>query len=84
MKRPIPRYEAAVVLNFSSHIAHSEKAVVPDAGTEVSVEYFNGVGYTPLAAKIVEPDTLFVRGCKVRLTPNVGGFYIDRTGGVEE
>lgn len=83
MNRPIPRFTEAVTLNFSSHMTHDHNAIIPDVGTQVTVEYFNGEDYTPLTAKVTEPDTVFVRGCKVRFTPDKGGFYIDTKGGTQ-
>ncbi len=77
MKRPIPRYEKEVILNFGAHALKPEVAIVPDPGTSITVAYFNGVDYTTYPVKVEQPDTIFVRGCVVKLTPNSGGFFID-------
>lgn len=77
MDRPIPRYEGDTEFNFGSNVMKSEIAVIPDEGTSITVQYFNGAGYTTYPHKIEGPDTLFVRGCKVKLTPSSGGFFID-------
>ncbi|AHI61261.1 hypothetical protein vBVpaS1601_22 [Vibrio phage vB_VpaS_1601] len=77
MKRPVPRYEKEVILNFGANVSKPEVAVVPDQNTSITVSYFNGVDYTTHPTKIEHPDTLFVRGCMVKLTPSSGGFFID-------
>ena len=56
-----------------------ERSVIPDAGTSVTVEYSNGAGswVEDSQSPITTPNTIFCRGLSVRLTPDVGGFYID-------
>ena len=57
------------------------RGVVPDSGTSVTFEVWNGTGWTTDGmSPITEPERIFTRNTRIRLTPNTGGFLIDDGG----
>mgnify|MGYP003647817872 CR=1 FL=1 len=65
-------------LLFNSKGPATQRAVIPDVGTLVTVEYFSGAGWVPdSASPLATPNSILCKGISVRLTPNVGGFFID-------
>lgn len=54
------------------------RAVIPDPGTSVTVEFWSGSEWvTDSSSPMTSPDRIFTRGVNVRLTPDAGGFYIE-------
>ncbi len=63
---------------FSFNKLQELRAIVPDAGTSVTVEFFNGVNWSEDSeSPITGPNKIFCKHLKVRLTPDVGGFFFD-------
>lgn len=64
---------------FSFGRQQEYRAVIPDTGSTVVVEFWNGVSWVADAGSpLTSPDKIFALGVNVRLTPSVGhGFYID-------
>lgn len=55
-----------------------DRVVIPDAGTSVTVEYYNGAEWVEDSlSPITTPDTIYCCKARVRLTPDVGGFFVD-------
>ena len=55
-----------------------ERSIIPDAGTSVVVEYYTGTEWVAdTRSPITTPNQLVCKGLSVRLTPNMGGFFID-------
>lgn len=55
-----------------------ERSVIPDDGTSVSVEYWSGLSWTTdEASPITSPTAIRTKNIQVRLTPDVGGFFLD-------
>lgn len=70
------RYTAQKEFVFG--VGKTERAVVPDTGTTVTVEYWSGSTWTAdSASPISDPSKIYTSGVNVRLTPSAGGFFID-------
>jgi hypothetical protein len=70
------RYEAQTIIDPIGKI--NERSVIPDAGTSVTVEFFNGAEWVADSqSPITVPNTVFCRGLRVRYTPDTGGFFVD-------
>lgn len=74
------RHESQKVFAFNTRA--TERAIVPDAGTSVTFEVSSDKGdesqwVLDPKSPITSPDILFCAGVKMRLTPDVGGFYFD-------
>ena len=70
------RHTAQKVFSFGK--LQELRAVIPDSGTAVTVEFWSGEqwvedGNSPIST----PDTIYALGVNVRLTPSTGGFFID-------
>ncbi len=54
------------------------RAVIPDAGASVALEFWNGTTWTTdIMSPITAPERVYTFGLRVRLTPTGGGFWID-------
>ena len=70
------RYTAQTHFNSLGRV--ETRNIIPDAGTSVTVEYYSGDEWVPdSGSPITGPDAISCRGLAVRLTPDVGGFFID-------
>jgi hypothetical protein len=70
------RYEAQTLIKPQGNI--DERSLIPDSGTSVTVEFFNGSEWVADSqSPVTVPNTVFCRGLSIRLTPDTGGFYID-------
>lgn len=69
------RYTAQKEFSFATRDARN---VIPDSGTSITVEFYSGSEWvTDGDSPITEPSQVFARGVSMRLTPDVGGFFID-------
>lgn len=70
------RYTAQKEFVFG--VGKTERALIPDAGASVAVEYWSGAEWvTDSASPVIDPSKIYTLGVNVRLTPTSGGFYID-------
>jgi hypothetical protein len=75
------RYTSQVNLSFDA--SQEDRAIIPDAGASVAVEFWNGAGWTvDSKSPVTKPTTIFSKGVRVRLTPTGGGFYLDEGSGL--
>lgn len=73
------RYTSQIDFTFDK--SQEWRAVVPDTGASISVEFWNGSSWAvDNLSPITSPDRIFTFGLRVRLTPTSGGFYIDEGG----
>lgn len=70
------RYEAQKVFAFSK--MQDCRAIIPDSGTSLTVEAWSGADWVEdTKSPITSPQTIFTNGINVRVTPDVGGYFID-------
>ncbi len=63
---------------FVFGVGKTERALIPDAGASVAVEYWSGDQWVAdSSSPVTSPAKIYTRGVNVRLTPTSGGFYID-------
>ena len=63
---------------FKSIGGVATRNIVPDTGTSVSVEYYSGQEWVADPnSPITTPNIINCRDILMRLTPDVGGFFID-------
>lgn len=64
---------------FSFDKQQEYRAVIPDIGSTVVVEFWSGTMWVAdPGSPLTSPDKIFAMGINVRLTPSAGhGFYID-------
>lgn len=56
------------------------RAIIPDTGTSVTVEFWTGTEWViDSQSPITSPDQVFTRGVNMRLTPDIGGYYVEES-----
>lgn len=66
------------IKEFSFGTLSDYRAVVPDSGTSLKVEFWSGVNWVEDSkSPITKPEKFFSRNQQVRITPDAGGFNID-------
>ena len=49
----------------------------PDAGTSLTLEVWNGAGWTvDDLSPVTAPQEIFTRNTRIRVTPDTGGYYV--------
>lgn len=72
------RYTALKEFAFGSLV--ESRSVIPDSGTSLAVEFWSGTEWVAdSASPTTAPTTIFTRNMRVRLTPSVGGFFVDES-----
>ena len=57
------------------------RAVIPDSGTSLTFEVWSGSEWVADGmSPITQPQQIFTRNVRIRLTPDTGGFLIDDGG----
>lgn len=68
---------------FSFNKLQDERALIPDAGTSVVVEFHSGSAWvTDEQSPVTVTKKIYCKGLRVRLTPDTGGFSFDDGTGI--
>jgi hypothetical protein len=67
-----------VQTKFSFGTLRENRAIIPDEGASIAVEFWTGEGWSvDSKSPITSPNTIYTKGLQVRLTPTGGGFHLE-------